>query len=300
MEAQRAVTFSEKDAETLFEFFSESTSHWNFFKSINHKSWLQVANLYIAWKKRDRKQHEIPKVVHQIWLGAPPPRDVKILMDRWRDNPYGLDYRLWSEKDIEEERLELQGLYRKANNPAAKSDIARYEILKKYGGVYVDTDVELVKSVDDILCGSSFVAGCHPCPDNGDVEIGNAVIASSRNSSVVIEIVNELSTLSEIDESDAMTIIRATGPIMLTRVLLRNTRDPSVGILPSDFFYPFPGFLKDSHQDARPFVTSDTRTIHHWNCSWMKYLRPKRKRERAMNLVAGIMGRFRITFNCTQ
>ena len=283
----------ESNIEQLFEFFSECTSHWNFLRNMEHKDWLRIARQYYAWKGREKGGSTIPKLVHQIWLGAPPPTEVRLLMDRWRDNPYGFEYRLWRDEDISREGLELNALYMKANNPATRSDIARYEILKRYGGVYVDTDVELVKNMEEILCGSSFIAGCHPCPDNGDVEVGNAVVASSENGSIVTEIVKELSLLKEVDETDAMTIIKASGPLMLTRILLRSENDSSVGILPSDYFYPLPGFLKGTHEDASSFVVSSTYTIHHWNCSWMKYLGTKRKRTKALTVVAHIIDRWK-------
>lgn len=287
------MTSQENDMEQLFGFFSECTSHWNFLRNMKHVDWLKISRQYYTWKGREKGGSAIPRLVHQIWLGAPPPAEVRLLMDRWRDNPYGFEYKLWRDQDIDKEGLDLNDLYMRAKNPATRSDIARYEILKRYGGIYVDADVELIKNMEDVLRGSSFVAGCHPCPDNGDVEVGNAVIASSKDGRVVTEIVKELSLLKEVDEKDAMTIIKASGPLMLTRVLLGNENDSSVGILPSNHFYPFPGFLKDTHEDARSFAVSSTYTIHHWNCSWMKYLGTKRKRTRVPTVVRHVIDRLK-------
>ncbi len=83
----------------------------------------------------------IPKIVHQIWLGkAKPPLE---WMESWKDfcRKYNWEYRLWRDFDIDRFGLTNKQAYLEATSYQKKSDIARYEILHRYGGLYCDCDM---------------------------------------------------------------------------------------------------------------------------------------------------------------
>jgi len=101
----------------------------------------------------------IPKIIHQIWLGNPFPEKWLWLRETWLKNHPDWQYILWTEKEIEEFGLTNQKLYDQATNYGEKSDIARYEILYRYGGLYVDTDFECIKSFDPLHHYCDFYAG---------------------------------------------------------------------------------------------------------------------------------------------
>ncbi|AVP87415.1 hypothetical protein phytr_4660 [Candidatus Phycorickettsia trachydisci] len=92
----------------------------------------------------------IPKVMHQIWFGGDIPalylhylNECKILHPNW-------EFKIWNVKDINDLKLEYQGLYDNARSYAGRADIARYEILYRFGGVYRDMDVKCYKPIDDL------------------------------------------------------------------------------------------------------------------------------------------------------
>ena len=99
----------------------------------------------------------IPKLFHWIWFG---PKPIPELHQRWIDgwlqlHP-GWKHILWT--DANRPALVNEAQFRAADNFAEMSDIARYEILCRYGGVYVDTDTECLRSIEPLLAGVSAFA----------------------------------------------------------------------------------------------------------------------------------------------
>lgn len=99
----------------------------------------------------------IPKIIHYIWLGKnPKPREVNVCIKSW--NRYCPDYKIieWNEDNLPV--IENQ-YFREAYNAkkwAYASDYARLWVIYHYGGIYLDTDVELIKSLDSLLHHSCF------------------------------------------------------------------------------------------------------------------------------------------------
>jgi hypothetical protein len=91
---------------------------------------------------------EVPKNVHQIWFGDPT-RVNRTKINFWRQfcEKFGYTYKLWTEQDDEELRsfmlpqnFELMLEMRARRDWWAASDIVRYELMKHFGGVYIDCD----------------------------------------------------------------------------------------------------------------------------------------------------------------
>jgi hypothetical protein len=81
----------------------------------------------------------IPKIIHQLWLG---PRPLPTYTESWKLCAFKNDweYRLWRDKDIDELELKWRACYDAAPLFQIKSDIARIEILSRFGGFYFDCD----------------------------------------------------------------------------------------------------------------------------------------------------------------
>ena len=82
---------------------------------------------------------EIPKIIHQIWLG--PNKQPDIWMNSWKNNYINKypewTYKLWTEQEIDELNLINKKQYENEKFYNGKSDIARYEILYRFGGVFM-------------------------------------------------------------------------------------------------------------------------------------------------------------------
>ena len=171
----------------------------------------------------------------------------------------------------------LKKLFRQTKNPGAKSDIARYMILEREGGLYVDMDFECIKNMSSCLIGSTFICGQSPAgKENGEIEYINALLACTPNNKIIKKIIANLQSISKINETDAMNIINATGPGLLTDVLNKSQKDETVGCTPSNYFYPWPSFMKHSDANPKEYCEEYTYALHHWGCSWFKHI-PKSK-----------------------
>jgi inositol phosphorylceramide mannosyltransferase catalytic subunit len=98
----------------------------------------------------------IPKVFHQIWIG---PHKMPDVFQRWRETWLSLnpswELKLWTDEGVSD----FPESMKTACNLSQKSNILRWEIIAKYGGVYIDTDFECLQPIDGIIAGEKcFVA----------------------------------------------------------------------------------------------------------------------------------------------
>lgn len=101
----------------------------------------------------------IPKIIHQIWIGTkPPPIN---LMNTWRDKNPGFEYIFWNEDEIKKRGMifKCQSKIDDIEEINGKADIIRWEILLKYGGVFLDADSICVEPIDDELLNKKCFAG---------------------------------------------------------------------------------------------------------------------------------------------
>lgn len=132
----------------------------------------------------------IPKIIHHIWFGSAEfPELYKTWRASWQHHHPGWEMILWNEEKIKKEFS--QGLFnqsffdeaQKNKNYSRMSDIARYEILAKYGGLYVDTDTHCNRSFDDLHEAYDFY-GCME-PWNFGGAIASAVVAACPEHPVI-------------------------------------------------------------------------------------------------------------------
>ena len=115
-------------------------------------NWNKLRELYIVNHLHNKSiEQVIPKKIHQIWIGGPLPDKYLKYTKSWKIFHPDWEYRLWTGKDVDGILSGKRKAYDTATNYGMKSDILRYEILNKYGGLYVDTDFECLKPFDDLL-----------------------------------------------------------------------------------------------------------------------------------------------------
>lgn len=108
---------------------------------------------------RDYDEMRIPKKIHYMWFGSKElPASLQRCVDSWRT--YCPDYEIirWDEHnyDIEKNLYTSQAYH--AKQWGFLSDYARLELLYEHGGIYLDTDVELIRSLDDMLFQDGFIS----------------------------------------------------------------------------------------------------------------------------------------------
>ena len=104
----------------------------------------------------------IPKIIHFIWLNGSMPKNYQYYVETWKKFHPKWQIKIWNEQDIINEDFANMDLYWLAESYASRADIARYEILKRYGGLYADADIECFKSFDELNHKYDFYANLDP------------------------------------------------------------------------------------------------------------------------------------------
>lgn len=128
----------------------------------------------------------IPKVFHRVWLGGKEmPSYFKEWGESWLRHHPGWEMRTWTEKDLDGLR-NITDLFCRCSCLAQQSDIVRYEVLLKEGGVYLDTDFECLRNIESLISGTDFFA-CYQT----DKALSNAIFGGIRGHKIFADLVSE-------------------------------------------------------------------------------------------------------------
>ena len=189
----------------------------------------------------------IPKIIHQIWLG--PNKRPDIWMNTWKIDYIKQNsdwkYILWTEKEINNLNLINKKQYNDEKHYPGKSDISRYEILKKYGGVFIDADSLWINKPNNSLNkilelskDSKMFAAVEPV---NKWSIANGVIGFSSNHPILdqmIDFINKKYYQLKKKHSKNRDIWLITGPKPFTDILKKQKNKKIVLVLESYYFYP--------------------------------------------------------------
>jgi len=105
----------------------------------------------------------IPKIFHQVWLGPNPmPDEYLRYRDTWAQHHPEWEFRLWSEQNLPV-TLQREEARDRLRVPAERADMLRLEVLLESGGVYIDTDMECLRSIEELIADVDlFVADSKP------------------------------------------------------------------------------------------------------------------------------------------
>jgi len=204
----------------------------------------------------------IPKKINYIWLGGKPKSNfANICLETWREKLQGYEIIEWNENNLELDRLCKENRFlsecRKRKLWAFMADYLRLYVLYNFGGIYMDVDVQVLKSFDDLLENKMFIGYEYFSRDYDDcVTEGTGIMACEPRNPIIKECLDYYK--EEIWNSNAYYI-----PTILTIVFKRHAVT-DYKIYPVDFFAPY-----DYRKEFSPTcVTSNTHTIHWFQASW--------------------------------
>jgi mannosyltransferase OCH1-like enzyme len=240
--------------------------------SKDDRTWLEkwqhmYENHNLSVAKRYEKPR-IPLIIHQVWLGKEPFPFEEARQSILKHHP-DWEYRLWTDADVESFGLVNKKLFDAAKNYGERADIFRYEILERYGGVYLDADMHCVKPLDILHHCYEFYTGIL---NSGTVELGIGIIGTRPGHPIIKLCVSAMTDIGS--KRNPMDIIGRTGPWHFTKcfISLAYEEDDSIIALPVSFFYPIPNVLKTyrTFAEAAPWVRPETFTVHYWGCTWQR------------------------------
>lgn len=198
----------------------------------------------------------IPKKIHYIWLGGNPlTPTIEKCIKSWRDNLPGYEIICWNEKNINiSDPIYIKTLQSK--KWAFASDIARLHILYNHGGIYLDTDIEIIKDLSPLLDTDLFMG----FEDNKHI---NAAIIASTPHNIFIK--DSLDAVTSSLKTDTIPI-----PQIITKVYnkLRSSYTFDHKVYDKEYFYPYNPFDSDIKILFYSDITAHTYAIHHWGHSW--------------------------------
>ncbi len=214
----------------------------------------------------------IPKIIHHIWLGSELPDKYKAWQQTWLIHHPEWEYRLWTQKEIDELGLKNRAQFDAALTYGEKSDIARYEILYKFGGVYSDSDFECIAPMDVFHHCCDFYAGL----EGTTAVIGNSIIGSAPEHPILKRCIDNLRGAQKGKEGWQYVVDR-TGPGHLTACVKAEIMTDAIltsrtVIFPACYFFPWypvrpePRPLENVIKSLRP----ETFALHLWESSWVK------------------------------
>lgn len=218
------------------------------------------------------EKERIPKIIHQTWFSGEVPKSFFHWKESWKREHPDWEYILWTKEKIEALDMINKDLFFKAKNIATKADIARYEILYQYGGLYADMDTECLKPFDLFHHCCDFYVGYYdyaPCMDIS--------IMGSRPRHPLLKAAVYNLRYSDVDGNDITSVINNTGPMFFLKSFLQTIHECNdrVVVFPPAFFFPFPiserfSGAKASHPIVNRFLQDYSYSIHYWGNTWVK------------------------------
>jgi hypothetical protein len=206
----------------------------------------------------------IPKKIHYCWFGSKEiPDELKKYMDSWKR--YCPDYEIvrWSEENVDLDKYPYTSQAYKHRKWGYIPDVVRLEVLYNYGGIYLDTDVELLKPLDYLLGMKGFCA----TEKWGIVNVGGGCGVVPKHPMIGEMLDYRKDVLFE--REDGTLNLESSGSYE-TKPLLEHGFVPdntiqvinNLTILTSDFFHPFDYMTRETN------ITENTYAIHHFYGSW--------------------------------
>lgn len=174
-------------------------------------------------------------------------------LESWRKFCPDFQLNLWDESNFPIDFCEFTAEAYRLGKYAFVSDVARVFAVEKCGGIYLDTDMLLLKPLDSLLANSFFIGEHLPG------EIGVGVFGGVKQHPFLVEVLNVYQSLSF--EPDRLVLV----PDLFDK-LIQDFDTDKLKIYPSDYFYPLPFSKKGL--DYSSFITSSSFAVHLWNHSW--------------------------------
>lgn len=228
----------------------------------------------------------IPKIIHYCWFGRNPlPEKVKYCINTWKEFLPDYEFKLWNEDNFDlDSSVFVKEAYAEKKY-AFVSDYVRVYVMEMYGGFYLDTDIEVVRTFNSLL-NHEVLLGTDEC---GYL---TAFMASVPHHSYFKNLLNLYNGMKFLTDEGANTIVNNTWmqeELSKFGYCVENKYQKlsdSIEVYPDDFFHA------KSLVNGELHVTDNTYCIHHHTLLWIS---PKTKLIKfiRMKILVPLIGRER-------
>lgn len=220
----------------------------------------------------------IPKVIHYCWFGRGKMPELALnCIESWKKHLPEYKIKEWNEENFD---LDMYPYVREAYDNrkfAFVTDVVRLYALYYEGGIYMDTDVEVLKSLDPFLHHHAFSGF------ENDKDVPTGIMASEKGGRWAkenLDYYNDKHFIKDDGTMDVTTNVQTITKIMLPYGLKQDNSYQDFPELIT--FYPKDYFCPKSYKDGKIYTTKNTVTIHHFAGSWISKSGKYKKAIRSM------------------
>ena len=214
---------------------------------------------------------KIPKTIHYCWFGRNPlPESAKRCIASWRKFLPDYEIKEWNEDNFDVNVVPYTKEAYQAKKYAFVSDYARFWILYHYGGVYFDTDVEVIRPMDDIIMQGPYMGIEVKATANSAPLVNPGLgIGCHANHPIYKDVLGYYNGMHFIDSKGRIipvTVVTHTSKVLIAHGMKNINECQEVAgifIYPRDFFNP----LDDNTGILN--ITENTRSIHWYSKTWL-------------------------------
>ncbi len=197
----------------------------------------------------------IPKKIHYCWFGGgEKPKLFQQCLESWKRYCPDFEIKEWNETNFFDTQHPFYKNALRKKYYAFVSDFVRTSVLLEEGGVYMDTDMLLVKPIDDLL-SNKFVIG-----EEEKGRVNFAFFAAQKGTRLVQKMK---------DFYDSTYFNQFSLPVItftFTPILTEDPLQEGELIMDVEYFYPFP--YMERANPYKPFITEKSYSVHLWDHSW--------------------------------
>ena len=214
----------------------------------------------------------IPKVIHYCWFGGK--KKSKLILDcilSWKENMPDYEIIEWNETNSDLSHPFVKAAYR-LKKGAFVSDFIRFKVLFENGGIYLDTDMMVIKPIDNLLENECFFG----IEDKDFISAG--IIGTIQRHDFIKKCFDSFDNI-KIDSTTDFNLIAL--PLIITSCFRNHYKFRSsfdefkktlgIKIYPISFFYPLPNNKKYDIKNFKSYIEESTFAVHLWNASWVEY-----------------------------
>lgn len=207
----------------------------------------------------------IPRILHQLWIGDKSKQPVRI-MQTWKDMNPSCVYMFWTDENLKHFGFKNQTQIGDMPELNGKCDIMRYEILHRYGGIFIDADAECLNTLDDFFfendrfsCWENEEVGKDP--ETGITLVSSAHMGFKPNDQLLGLCILEIAKIDMIGKHGWET----TGNRFYATMIEKWKDQFPVTIYPSYFFIPEHGTGQKYKGDGKIYAK------HYWGSTFGIY-----------------------------